>query len=51
MDHPVGSCLDKTNFDQIARGFVDYVAAKPPRSAEIHGNVLGDYFLDELCER
>lgn len=49
--YPVGSCLSKTSFDQIAHGFINYVAAKPSLSNEIYGDVLADYFLDELCER
>ncbi len=49
--YPNATCLRKTNFKVIAQGFVDYVAANPSRSGESYGDVLADYFLDELCDR
>jgi len=44
------TCLGDRDLDSIIRGFIDYVAAVPSRSKEIYGDVLADYFLDELCE-
>lgn len=49
--YPDATCLRKTRFKSIAQGFVDYVAANPSRSSESYGDVLADYFLDDLCDR
>jgi len=49
--YPDATCLRKTRFKSIAQGFVDYVAANPSRSNESYGDVLADYFLDDLCDR
>lgn len=49
--YPDATCLRKTKFKSIAQGFVDYVAANPSRSNESYGDVLADYFLDDLCDR
>lgn len=44
------TCLGDRDLNSIIKGFIDYVAAVPSRSKEIYGDVLADYFQNELCE-